>query len=132
MTSRSSESSDNSEDADQQGGVGTISLNVSRLESFHAMSTVADGELSHFAQEGQSRSRIKDALQNPTCLCKCTLPERDLMAVCRCFWRLPKQSQDAILWSIQAEASGRHRNQWILEGDMSFPNVLQTPKDCKL
>ena len=40
------------------------------------------------------------------------------MAACRTFWGLPKEAQDAALWSLQVEA-GR-KTTWSIEGPCSF------------
>ena len=94
-----------------------MSLNLSHMESLHALQGNATKELSEIAMHGQSTTRIKSLLQNPPCTCgkKCMVPYRILLQLCHTFWGLEKASQDAILWSIQAAATGK-RNTWTLEG----------------
>ena len=43
------------------------------------------------------------------------VPEQLLFKICQCFWMLTKVGQDALLWSMQAEA-GKRRKFWNIEG----------------
>ena len=81
-------------------------------------------DMSKRASKGQSLARIEKLLNNGVCSCGCRVPVRDLLAVCRCFWGLPKAAQDAVLWSIQSEGVGR-RNTWTLEGSLAFLENLE-------
>lgn len=95
--------------------VGHVSLTVSRLESMHALHSIAVDDLCQTAQHGMSKKRVLSVLRHNVCSCGCKMPARDLYQICRAFWQLPKTSQDAALWSIQAECSQK-RCQWSLEG----------------
>ena len=71
---------------------------------------------SSFSQNGMDPDRLKNVLKDGACNCasQCTMPYKVLLKVCRCFWALPKQSQDALLWSLQV-GSGR-KMKWMIEG----------------
>lgn len=71
---------------------------------------------SSFSQNGMDPDRLKQLLKNGACNCKsqCSVPYKLLLKICQCFWALPKQNQDALLWSLQA-GSGR-RTVWSIEG----------------
>lgn len=98
-------------------GLGIISLTSTHLESLHAISSLEDAHISAYAQEGLSLNRMKLALKNGVCECGCRLPLRDLAQVCKVFWKLPKSSQDTVLWGLQSCAAGR-KNNWEIEGEV--------------
>lgn len=105
-----SSSSDDESDSDHKGGTGTISLSVTRMESLHAVATEIDK-----TSDKDIANRLKAVLRDGPCECQCRVPVPALIRINRTFWNLSKAAQDSILWSIQAEATGR-RNNWHLEG----------------
>ena len=111
---RQSENSE-SEESDSPNGVCSVDLKLSMLESHHQLHGHVDE--SEYATNGASLKRIKGVLEDPQCSCgKCTMPIAILAKCCKSFWGLPKQQQDAILWSLQSvEGSGGSRK-WSIEG----------------
>lgn len=71
---------------------------------------------SSFSQNGMDPARLKQLLKNGPCNCKsqCSVPYKLLLKICQCFWSLPKENQDALLWSMQA--GGSRRTRWSIEG----------------
>ena len=58
------------------------------------------------------------------------MPAKTLHRVCQAFWKLPKASQDALLWSLQSDRA--RKSKWTIEGlvvyltkysDLFFCNV---------
>ena len=96
---------------------GTVDLKISSIHSLNCRGATADQ--STFAQNGGDAQRIKKLLQSPPCECKCKLEFKVLYQCCRAFWSLPKESQDALLWSLQVEA-GRRNKSWSIEGGCWF------------
>ena len=90
-----------------------VDLKLSTLNSLHALNEEHD--TSTFAGHGMDEDRIVQVLKHPPCECKCRLPASVLTKACRSFWSLPKQSQDAFLWTLQSE-SGASRKTWKIEG----------------
>ena len=90
-----------------------MDLRLSALNSLHSMSELTDQSV--FSSHGLDPDRIKTALKQPPCDCKCSIPASVLTKACKGFWTLPKQAQDALLWSLQAEA-GTSRKKWYIEG----------------
>ena len=110
---RSSESDDeSSSDGCTTRGSKPIDMTLQTLHSLHALNESNDGSI--YAQHGANTDRIKELLADPVCPCKCQVPFKVLHKVCRSFWSLPKQSQDALLWTIQS--SGSRRSTWQIEG----------------
>ena len=87
-------------------------MTLAALESLHGMHSVGDS--STYAASGADHRRIKDLLKNPPCECGCTMPAKPLLRACECFWGLPKESQDAVLWSIQSDVGPKAK--WSIEG----------------
>lgn len=106
------------EDSDSEvggsGGVREVDLRLSTLQSLHAKGETINK--STYSLSGAKKSRIKELLQNPCCPCKCNAPLKVLCEVCRVFWSLPKESQDAILWSLQQSENGSGRSKFFIEG----------------
>ena len=106
--------SSGSDESTSQTGVCSVDLKLSMLESHHQLHGQVD--VSEYATNGASVKRIKGAFADPQCSCgKCTMPLPVLAQCCKSFWGLPKQQQDAILWSLQSEGSGGSRK-WSIEG----------------
>lgn len=105
-----------SSDSDDAGGSGCVDITLSRLESLHTNGTVQKKDLTEYAQWGISSTRIKKAVLQPRCPCKCKLPLRVLYHLCMAFWTSTKPSQDSLLWTIQQESGNQKRKQWYLAG----------------
>lgn len=105
-----------SSDSDDAGGCGGVDITLSRLESLHLNGTVNKKDLTEYAQWGISSTRIKQAVSQPRCPCKCKLPLKVLYHLCVAFWTLTKPSQDSLLWTIQQESGNQKRKQWYLAG----------------
>lgn len=77
-------------------------MKLSTLQSLHDRGETMDE--SSFSQNGMDPDRLKQLLKNGACNCKsrCSVPYKLLLKICQCFWALPKQNQDALLWSLQA------------------------------
>jgi hypothetical protein len=71
-----------------------------------------------YSTNGTSAKRIKQVIKTG---CKCAKPclktvgVTSLNGACRGFWRLRKQAQDAVLWTLGRASVGRKR-QWKLNG----------------
>ena len=104
---------DDSEESHERPKTGTVSLMVSNLNAQHTLNESADH--SAFAAHGLDPERIKQVLRNPPCECKCRVPYKVLLQACVAFWQLPKESQDACLWSLQQSGDGR-KTTWMIEG----------------
>ena len=95
-------------------GESTIDLRLTTLESYHQLHGTSDA--SQHAENGVCPKRIKECLQDPQCSCgKCSMPFSVLLQCCKSFWGLPKQQQDAILWSLQSGERGQPST-WSMEG----------------
>lgn len=97
-----------------QHGSGEVALKLSMLESLHSHNETAD--TSSYAMNGCDSSRLKTLLENGACDCKCSLPYEVISRVCSSFWKLPKENQDALLWSMQCEAGRGMKNKFSIEG----------------
>lgn len=95
-----------------KGKIPEVALQLSSLYSLHARGETGDS--STFASNGSDPDRIKQLLRDPPCQCGCRMPYNLLKKTCDSFWGLPKESQDALLWSLQVQ-SGRKRR-WSIEG----------------
>ena len=93
-------------------GSGEVDLKLAHLESYFTKDGQKD--TSEYAKNGSSVKRIQQLLDDPPCECECRLPLNVCAKICKTFWNLPKQSQDALLWSLQS-GSGR-KSKWCLEG----------------
>ena len=119
--------SDSSSDSDARRGTGEVSLKLAALESLHNRADSV--ELSTYALNGTDVDRLKGLLSDPICPCKCTLPLKIVSKICGSFWTLPKENQDALLWSLQCE-SGRSRKKFSIEGEgfTKLPLILHVGK----
>lgn len=106
--------SDESSVSDDEGGRGSVNLTLQRLQSMHAVGS-NKGDSSKFSKHGASKTRVKKALHNPVCSCRCKVPFQTLLRVCLAFWMLNKQAQDTVLWSLQREHPGSKKD-WHIEG----------------
>ena len=102
---------------ENQRSTGKVDLKISALYSMHSRDETTDESL--YAKNGMDAQRLKSLLRSPPCTCKCRVDFKTIWSVCKAFWALPKQSQDAVLWSIQSEA-GNRRKTWAIEGAMMF------------
>lgn len=115
------ESSSSSSDAsDVHHGTREVALKMSALQSLHAKGE--NGDTSTYALNGTDKSRLKNLLNSPSCPCKCSMPYKVIASVCASFWSLPKEHQDALLWSVQCE-SGRGKSKFSIEGQCLFKVV---------
>ena len=106
-----------------------VDMSLMRLEAMHASSGgFKQSSASKYAQSGMSQARIKAVLASPGCECGCQMPSKLLIRVCRAFWLLPKQSQDALLWSIQLEGGRASRRTWSIAGAMALPDSFEVLK----
>lgn len=108
-----SESSDDSDDEDTRAPAKSVDLTLTALNSLHTLNESPDQ--STFATHGVDRDRLSSLSKHPPCECKCRVPLVVLQKTCQSFWRLPKQSQDALLWSLQVQ-EGSSRRTWSIEG----------------
>ena len=100
-----------------------------RLEAMHASSGgFKQSNVSKYAQSGMSQARIRAVLASPGCECGCQMPSKLLIRVCKAFWLLPKQSQDALLWSIQLEGGRASKRTWSIAGAMAYPDSFEALK----
>ncbi|CAL1148092.1 unnamed protein product [Cladocopium goreaui] len=121
--------SSGSDESTSQTGVCSVDLKLSMLESHHQLHGQVD--VSEYATNGASVKRIKGALADPQCSCgKCTMPLPVLAKCCKSFWGLPKQQQDAILWSLQSEGSGHAlcRSAWLRFLGIGKQRILRTKR----
>ena len=109
---RSDQSSDDSTASDGETKTGEVALTINALHSLHVLDEASD--VSTYATHGLDRARMKKLLRSPPCECQCRIPLGVLHRACSAFWKLPKQSQDACLWSIQC-GKGR-KSTWSIEG----------------
>ena len=98
-----------------------VSLTLAKLESFHGLATKGldqenDSELTVYAKNGMDKDRVKQAVQHPTCSCKCSAPIGLMMKICLAFWCLSKSAQDSILWSLQVSDGDRRKRYYDIEG----------------
>lgn len=110
--SEDDDTSQSAESVEETFGAAEINLNLAHLQSLHQF-----GEARHqstFAVNGASTRRMKAVLANPPCNCGCTVPFQQLKKVCTTFWSLPKEAQDALLWSLQSRAGPG--SSWHIEG----------------
>lgn len=106
-SSSTSGSSSGSETDDQESAaalrVGKVELVLNQLHAFAEDST--EQELSKFAENGKSKERIKQAMNN-VCKCDAKCGKRisfaHVVAAATLFWSLPKSGQDCVLWSMQS------------------------------
>ena len=112
-TGSTSESSTGS-GSESAHGTGEVALRLSSLQALHTKSE--DGDTSAYSRNGCDSSRLQELLRHPGCSCKCTMPFKVLEKICKCFWKLPKENQDALLWTLQCEAGSRGRNKFSIEG----------------
>ena len=96
---------------------GGVDMKLSILQSLHARDETMDG--SCYATNGKDSRRLKDLLRSPPCECQCRVEFKVLRETCKAFWALPKESQDALLWSLQS-GSGSRRKTWAIEGSLSY------------
>ena len=114
--------SGSSDDDDTAYERGRVDISVQRLQSMHAVASNKSRSISKFARNGRSKSRIKDALENPPCKCRCKVGLQLLLRVCLTFWLLTKEGQDTVLWTIQTENPGSGtKKDWFIEG-LDFEN----------
>ena len=110
--SQSSLSFSSSED-DTAEGLSNVDLTYERVLSLQRpprkMSTA-------YAKGGASVKRMRDALEHPTCSCRCQVPLKTLIRLCTAFWCLAKTVQDSLLWSLQHESRKGGKRQWFLQG----------------
>ena len=108
--------------ADSPRKTSTVDLQLVSLQSLQHLG--GSGDASSFAKHGLDRKRIRATLKDPPCTCGCSVPEKVLLKTCQAFWSLPKESQDAVLWSLQCETG---RKIWKIEG-----KVLKTFEHIEL
>lgn len=106
-------SDDGSDDSTGNTGVGEISMTLNHLQSLHQLD--CQGDTSSFAEHGMNLKRLKELSKQPPCECGCRVPFKVLKDICQTFWSLPKESQDAFLWTIQS-STGRRKNTWSIQG----------------
>ena len=127
VSDETSSLSDGSECDLDLGASRDINFTLNRLESLHSLSFGEPGDegQSQFASNGMCKKRIKEAVKNPGCQCKCKVPFSVLVKICVSFWSLCKQAQDALLWTLQSEGSHRQKN-WHIEGGVyqTVPNIV--------
>lgn len=115
-----SESSDHSESTDEDASGymrGRVDMNLQYLQSFHAVASNKKKVTSKYSANGRSKTRVKHALENPVCSCRCTMPLQVLLRVCMAFWLLTKSAQDSVLWNIQQSNPGSgSKRDWFIEG----------------
>lgn len=93
---------------------GVADLTFDALMSHHVSGRVPQDSLTQYAEGGQARSRIKQAIRRPVCSCQCAVPLKLLLKLCVLFWTLPKSHQDSLLWALQSgDEKKRH---WRLAG----------------
>ena len=93
-----------------------ICLDLGDLQSLHSLGEEVD--VSKYAENGMSQTRLKALMKDPPCSCGCTVPYLALKKVCQAFWSLKKERQDAVLWSLQSRAGPG--STWHIEG-LGFP-----------
>ena len=93
-----------------------IDLSLWRLQSLHAAGKGDPNKISKYAQSGMSTSRIRASLNSPACTCQCRVPAKLLADVCKSFWHLRKEVQDALLWSLQMESGRGSKRRWAIGG----------------
>ena len=96
---------------------GEADMKLSVLQSLHARDETMDR--SCYARNGKNSKRLKELLRSPPCECECRVEFNLLRETCKAFWALPKESQDALLWSLQS-GSGSRRKKWSIEGSLSY------------
>lgn len=99
-------------------------MKLGALQVLHAKGETADA--SSYALNGQDGSRLRKLVENPGCSCGCAIPFKVIAKVCASFWGLPKEAQDAFLWSLQIEAGRGHKNKFSIEGQGWLNNVEPT------
>ena len=72
------------------------------------------------------KDRVKQAVQHPTCSCKCSAPIGLMMKICLAFWCLSKSAQDSILWSLQVSDGDRRKRYYDIEGwaPCAWPGIM--------
>ena len=108
------ESDTESSDSDEPKYQGSIDLTLDRLQSMMHVAGKYHHDESSYSMNGRSKTRIKHAINNPICTCKCRVNINVLMKICLLFWLLSKSGQDSVLWAIQS-GQGK-RNKWYIEG----------------
>lgn len=111
------ESDTESLDSDEPTWQGSIDLTLDRLQSMKHVAGQYHHDESSYSKNGRSKKRIRNAINNPICPCKCRVNIGILMKVCLLFWLLSKSGQDSILWAIQT-GKGK-KNRWCIEGLVS-------------
>lgn len=93
-----------------------IDLTLGRIQSLQG--TVSKRDLSDYAKRGMSPTRIKTAMNTPSCQCFCKMPVKILYHLCVAFWTLTKSTQDSLLWGIQHESGKQKKKRWYLAGQV--------------
>ena len=116
--SLSCDESDSSTSHSERGRDPVVDLSLERLQSLALSGEHCQqkGKLTEYAEHGRSRQRMADALRHPVCDCRCRIPAQLLLKLCVSFWVLPKEKQDAVLWSIQHESGEQSKKKWYLGG----------------
>ena len=126
LRSEDSESGTPSTSSDNEDGdlpkKGHVDLTLKQLEAMHAVASNLNKDESTYATHGKSETRIKEALRNPICKCRCKIPMQLLLKICLAFWMLSKQGQDTVLWTIQHEHPGTKKD-WYLGGLLLEPSL---------
>lgn len=105
--------SDASESCEEEDGNGNwVSLELRHLESLFDLNDSPNE--STIAMNGRNPRRLKTLLAHPPCACQCRVPFGILTKICSSFWSLRKESQDAVLWSLQSRT--RAGTAWHIEG----------------
>ena len=117
-----------------EGGVGEAATPVvAALSMENAMAVLGSGDTdvaSCFSDNGVSKERISNVFQTGGgCRCSTNCPQKftqsRILAIAKLFWQIPKQFQDALLWSLSTPPSRRRhyvddgkrqRISWSLEG----------------
>lgn len=131
LRSGESESGASSEGGGASGSCPTsseVSLQLATLQSYTQLGETQLDE-SQFAANGLSPDRIRALLRDPPCECQCRLPFKTILQICKVFWSLSKEAQDAVLWSLQC-SSGR-KTKWLIEGRKTTTyDILGKSKNC--
>ena len=93
-----------------------LDLSLPRLQSLHASGDQCSENMSEYATNGMSMTRIKTALKAPACECRCSMPAKLLEKVCKAFWCLRKEVQDSLLWTLQLESGRGSKRKWSIAG----------------
>jgi hypothetical protein len=108
-----------SDDEVYDSGQQTSDMSLTQLDTLF---NPIKGDLSKYAANGISTKRIRKVVVSggrKSCRCKAKcckkLCVKRLQGTCNAFWRLSKEAQDAVLWSL-GKTSSSNRRHWKLDG----------------